>query len=106
MANLGEGRQPGPGQRNDLQRGVDAEFRHEALQMGADRVRGQLQALRDLFTAGPLNKMEQHVPLARGEGREQLVAVAAVILLLDQQAENPAQIRRAATRSHHGQRHG
>src|SRR5690349_23965757 len=37
--------------------------------------------------------MEQDVPLARCESCEQLIAATAVVLILDQQAQHPAQLR-------------
>ena len=47
--------QPGSRQRDHLERGVDSELRHEALQVGANRVRGQLQPPRHLIAASTLD---------------------------------------------------
>ena len=65
LAILRQCSQPGSRQRYHLERGVDSELRHEAVQVGAHRVRGQLQPLRDLFPAGALDQEEQDVPLTR-----------------------------------------
>jgi hypothetical protein len=69
---------------------VDFEFRHETIQVGADRVRREPQPHRDLFAPGTLKQIEQNIPFARRESREQLIAAAAVVLIIDQQAQHLA----------------
>ena len=48
------------------------------------------QPHRDLFAPGTLEQMEQDIPFARRESREQLIAAAAVVLIIDQQAQHLA----------------
>jgi hypothetical protein len=60
--------------------------------VSTDRVRGQLEPLRDLLPAGPLHQQEQDVPLTPRERSEQVIAIAAVVLILDEQAQHCAQI--------------
>jgi hypothetical protein len=69
---------------------VDFEFRHEALQVGADRVRREPQPHRDLFAPGTLKQVEQDIPFAPRESREQLIAAAPVVLIIDQQTQHLA----------------
>ena len=71
---------------------MDPELRHEALQVGTHRVRGQLQPLCDLLPPSPLDQVEQDLPLARCESREELIAAIAVLLVLDQQAQHLAKL--------------
>ena len=66
------------------------EFGHEALQVGADRVTREPQLHRDLFAPGTLEQIEQDIPFARRESREQLIAAAAVVLIIDQQTQHLA----------------
>ena len=73
---------------------MDAQLSHQALQVGAHRVRGQLQSLGDLFPPGTLDQVEQYFPLARRESREQLIIALAILLIFDQQAQHPAKLRR------------
>ena len=98
--------EPGSRQRHHLERGVDSELRHEAVQVGADRVRGQLQPARDLFPADALDQEQQDVPLTRRESREQVVAVAAVMLILDEQVQHRRLAPWEAARSRRGRRRG
>ena len=45
---------------------------------------------RDLFPAGSLDQEEQDISLTRREGREQVIAVAALVLILDEQVQHRA----------------
>ena len=69
---------------------MDFELCHEAIQMGADRVRGQVQPLRDLFPVGAVDEVDLDLPLARRERREQVITVAATVQALDEQAQDRA----------------
>src|ERR1700689_5154884 len=75
-----------------LERGVHSELRHEALQVGADRVRGQLQLVRDLFPADALNEEKQDIPLTPCQRCEQVIAVDAAVLILDEQVQHRAKL--------------
>jgi hypothetical protein len=61
------------------------------VQVSADRIRGQLQPLRDLLSAYSLGQEQQDIPLTRGERREQVIAFATVVLILNEQVQHHAQ---------------
>src|SRR5436190_22224903 len=68
-----------PGKRERLERlaaGRDAELPERALHVGADRVLGDEEALRDLVGAQVLVEQEQHLDLAGRERRGDLVGDA------------------------------
>ena len=60
--------------------------------MGADRVRGQLQPPRDLIAASALDQEKQDVLFTRCERREQVIAVATVVLILDEPLQDRAKV--------------
>ena len=69
---------------------MNFEFRHQALQVRTDRVRREPQPHRNLFAPGTLKQIEQDIPFARCESREQLIAAAAVVLIINQQTQHLA----------------
>jgi hypothetical protein len=82
--------QPGPGERHQFKCRVNPEFCHEALQVGAHRIGRELKLGRDLFTAGPFKQVGQDISLAWREIRQKLVAAAAIVLIVDQEAQHLA----------------
>src|SRR5690606_12168518 len=71
------------------QRGVDAQFAEDVLHVGADGVRGQVEALGDRLAAQARDHAPQDLPLARGEGLHQPFALGAVLAGRGQLAQHP-----------------
>ena len=57
------------GERDGLEPRVDAELAEQVADVGADRLRGKMQLVRDLFRRAPLFEEAQHFVLARREAR-------------------------------------
>ncbi|GAA3302741.1 hypothetical protein GCM10020295_49350 [Streptomyces cinereospinus] len=66
------------GQGHGGEGGVDAQFAEDVLHVGAHGVRGEVEALGDGLAPQARDHAPQHLPLARGEGLHQPLALGAV----------------------------